>query len=321
MADLSRRSAIALGLAAGAAPFVQPHAARAQNLPALRVAYQPYAYSAQVLYARDMGFFTKAGLSVSLQEIAFGAALATAVASGAVDVGIATITTLSIAHSKKIPFVIIAPGAEYSSSRPTAGGLYVGNQTGIKTGKDMNGKVVGTPGLATMGEYGVRVWVDANGGDSTTLKFVELPFSQMPAAFAAGRIDAAFIGEPFLDEANKVAHMMAREMDAIGAEYVITAWFTTLPWAQAHPDLVARFAASMREASAWAGAPQNTSKCVDIIAKQFKIDPKTITPSALSFFPQQITPGLIAAEVTMTAKYGKFPAFPPEDLIYTPPRG
>ena len=318
MADLSRRSALALGLAAGAASFVQPRAARAQSLLPLRVAYQPYAYSAQVLYARDMGFFTKAGLSVTLEEIA---ALATAVASNAIDIGIATISTLAVAHAKKLPFVIVAPGAEYSSNRPTAGGLYVGNQSGIKTGKDMNGKVVGTPGLATMGEYGVRVWVDANGGDSTTLKFVELPFSQMPAAFAAGRIDAAFIGEPYLDEANKVARNMAREMDAIGSEYVITAWFTTLPWAQSHPDLVARFAASMRDASAWAGAPQNTSKCVDIIAKQFKIDPKTITPSALSFFPQQITPGLIAAEVTMTAKYGKFPPFPPEELIYTPPRG
>jgi NitT/TauT family transport system substrate-binding protein len=319
MADLSRRSAIALGLAAGAAPFVLPRAARAQNLQALRVAYQPYAYSAQVLYARDMGFFTKAGLSVTLEEIAFGSALATAVASNAIDIGIATISTLSIAHSKKLPFVIVAPGAMYQASRPPAGYLMVGNQTGIKTAKDMNGKVVGTPGLATMGEYGVRVWVDVNGGDSTTLKFQEMPFSQMPAAFAAGRIDAAFIGEPFLDEAMHVAKPLAREMDAIGQEYVITAWFAMAPWAAAHPDLVARFAAALRDASAW--APQNTAKCVDIIARQFKIDPKTITPSALSVFPQRITPELIASQVTMTARYGKFPAFPPEELIYTPPRG
>lgn len=311
---LSRRSALALGLAAGVAPRVL----RAQELAPLRVAYQPYSYSAQVLYARDNGFFTKAGLNVELQEIAFGAALATAVASGAADIGIATITTLAIAHSKKLPFVIVAPGAEFSAARPTAGGLYVGNQSGIKTAKDFNGKVIGTPGLATMGEYGVRYWVDANGGDSSTLKFVELPFSQMPAAFAAGRIDAAFIGEPYLDEANKVAHLFAREMDAIGKEYVITAWFATLPWAQAHPDLVGRFAAAMREASAWSSNPQNSAKCVDIIAKQFKVDPKTITPSALSYFPQQITPQLIAVEVAMTARYGKFPPFPAADLIYTP---
>jgi NitT/TauT family transport system substrate-binding protein len=283
----------------------------------LRVAFQPYEYSAQVLYAHEMGAFTKAGLNVVLQEIAYGSAIATEVAAGAVDVGIATITTLAIAHSKKVPFVIIAPGAEFQISRAPTGFLMAGNQSGIKTAKDMSGKVVATPGLATMGDYGVRYWVDANGGDSTTLKFVEMPFSQMPAAFAAGRIDAAFIGEPYLDEAKHVARPLAREMDAIGKEYVITAWFSTVAWATAHPDLVSRFAAALGDASSWAA--KNPAKCIDILSQQFKIDPKTIAPGNLATFPQRITPDLIAVEVAMTARYGKFAPFPPEELIYTPP--
>jgi len=293
--------------------------ARPADLPTLRVAYQPYEYSAQVLYARDMGFFTKAGINVELQSIAFGAAIATAVASNAVDIGLATITTLAIAHSKNIPFVIISPAAEFIASRPPTGFLMVGNQTSIRSAKDMNGKTVGTPGLATMGEYGVRAWVDANGGDSTTLKFQEMPFSQMPAAFASGRIDAGFIGEPYLSEARKSARPLAREMDAIGSEYVITAWFAMAPWAAAHPDLVARFDAAMRETSAW--APKNPAKAIEILARSFKIDPASISPGGLAVFPQRITPALIQPEITMTARYGKFPPFPAEELIYTPPRG
>ncbi|MGA2393919.1 MAG: ABC transporter substrate-binding protein [Candidatus Lustribacter sp.] len=312
MNRLSRRSALALGLAATAAPLV----ARAQTLAPLRVAYQPYEYSAQVLYAREIGSFAKAGIDVTLQEIAYGSALATAVAAGAADIGIATITTLALAHSRNVPFVIVAPGAEFNAARKPTGFLMVGNQTGIKTAKDMAGRVVGTPGLATMGDYGVRYWVDANGGDSSTLKFQEMPFSQMPAAFATGRIDAAFIGEPYLEEAMKVAHPLAREMDALGKDYVITAWFATTSWAAAHPDLVARFGAALAEASAWAA--KNPSKCIDILAKQFKVDPATIQPGNLATFPPKITPDLIAAEVQMTARYGKFPSFPPADLIYTP---
>ena len=314
----SRRSVLAAGIAASAAPLL-PRAARAQDAPTLRIAYQPYAYSAQVLYARDMGFFTKAGLTVTLQEIAFGSALATAVASGAVDIGIATVNTLAVAHSKKLPFVIVAPAATFDARKPATGFLMAGNQSGIKTGKDFNGKTVATPGLATLGEYGVRAWVDANGGDSTTLKFQELPFSQMPAAFASGRIDAGFIGDPFLAEARKYAHPVAREMDVMGQEYMITAWFATAPWAVAHPDVVARFASAMRETSTWAA--KNPQKCVDILAQAFKQDRSTIDPAGLPGFPQQVTPTLLEPMIGVTAKYGKFAPFPAAELMYTPPRG
>jgi len=318
IAPISRRTALGLASSACLLPALA-RPAGAQELPSIRVAYLPFEYSAQVLYAQDMGFFKKAGVNVDLQSIAYGAAVATAVASGAVDIGIATITTLAIAHSKNVPFVIIAPAAEFIASQPPTGWLFVGNQTSIATGKDMNGKTVGTPGLATMGEYGVRTWVDANGGDSSSLKFVELPFSQMPAAFANGRIDAAFVGEPFITETRKVAHVLAREMDTIGSAYVITAWFTNTPWATSHPDLVRRFIAAVGDASTWAA--KNPAKCIEILAQRFKLDPATISPAGLATFPQRITPALIQPEITMTARYGKFPTFRGEDLIYTPPRG
>lgn len=293
--------------------------AHAQDLPVVRVAFLPFSYSAQVLYAQDMGFFKKAGISVDLQSIAYGAAVATAVASGAVDIGIATITTLAIAHSKNIPFIIVSPAAEYIAAQPAAGWLFVGNQTTIQKGADMNGKTVGTPGLATMGEYGVRAWVDANGGDSNTLKFVEMPFSQMPAAFATGRIDAAFVGEPFITETRKVARALTTEMDTIGPAYVITAWFANAPWVNAHPDLAARFDGAMRDADVWAA--KNPAKCIAILAQRFKLDPATISPAGLPTFPARMTPALIQSEINMTARYGKFPPFRAEDLIYTPPRG
>ena len=46
------------------------------------------------------------------------------------------------------------------------------------------------------------------------------------------------------------------------------------------------------------------------------VDPTTIDPGNLASFPSKITPDLIAVEVAMTARYGKFPAFPPAELIY-----
>jgi NitT/TauT family transport system substrate-binding protein len=182
----------------------------------------------------------------------------------------------------------------------------------------MNGKTVATPGLATMGEYGVRAWVDANGGDSTTLKFVEMPFSQMPQAFAAGRIDAASIGEPFLSDARKVARPLNTSMEAVlGSQYLITSWFAMAPWANAHPDLVRRFGAAVGDASVWAG--KNPAKCIDILARTFHQDPATISADQLADFPGRFTPALVQPEISVVAKYANFPVFPAADLMYKAP--
>jgi NitT/TauT family transport system substrate-binding protein len=312
MTLLSRRALIAAG---AAATLARP--ASAQTLPTLRIAYEPFQYSAQVLYAQEMGFFTKAGLVAELQSIAFGSALATAVASGAVDIGIAPIATLALAHHKNIPFVLVAPAASFRASDKPKALLVVGKQTSIHTGKDMNGKTVGTPGLASMGEYGVRAWVDANGGDSSTLKFIEVPFSQMAAAFAAGRIDMASIGEPYLTDVLKVARALPTSMEAVlGAEYLITAWFAMAPWAAAHADLVARFNAAVGDASVWAA--KNPAKCVEILARTFHQDPASIDPALLARFPANLTPASVEPEIAVTARYGGFPSFPAQELIYTP---
>jgi len=308
-----------LASCASAASAAIPRPARAQALPTIRIAYQPYQYSAQVLYAQEMGFFSKAGINAELQPIALGSALAGAVAANAVDIGIATIATLALAHSKGIPFVLVAPAAEYRSRDKPKAYFVVGNQTSIHEAKDLNGKTIGAPGLATMGEYGVRAWVDAHGGDASTLKFVELPFSQMPSAFASGRIDAASIGEPFLTPTLKVAHPLTTAMEAVlGSDYLITAWFAMAPWAAAHADLVARFQAAVGAASAW--APANPGKCIEILARTFQQDPASISPDLLASFPQRMTPASVEPEIAVTARYAKFPPFPPQDLIYTPPR-
>jgi NitT/TauT family transport system substrate-binding protein len=312
----------ALALVAGAVTLPAARAvADAQTLPLVRVAYIPYEFSAQVLYAQEMDFFRKAGIAVELQPNPYSASIASAVAAGAIDVGISTTTTLAIAHSKGVPFTIIAPAAEYRSGPYSDGSGYlmVGKQTNIHTGADMNGKVVGAPGLSSLGEFGVRAWVDANGGDATSLKFVELPISEMAGAFATGRIDAAFVAPPFVDDCVKVARQLTpNEMDAIAKDFLVTAWFTTGDWAKAHPDLVVRFAAALRDASTW--APKNAATCAQILAKTLKANLADIAKAPRVQFAGRLTPAILQPIVTMTARYSKFANFPAEALIYTPGR-
>jgi NitT/TauT family transport system substrate-binding protein len=314
--SIDRRGALAMLGAAATLPVLGAPA-EAQSAMTIRVAYIPFEASAQLFYAAELGLWTKAGLNVQLTPNPFGAAIAAAVASNAVDVGYATVMTLASAHSKKIPFTIIAAANAFDVSQPP-GGMLMSASKDVRKGVDLNGKIIGSPGLNTLGEYGVRAWVDAGGGDATTLKFVELPFSEMPAALAAGRIDAAFVAEPFLTPAKKVAHTVGVEFDAIANSFLVAGWFTTNDWAKNHQRAVALFAQSMRDAVDW--AKQNPAKCPDILAKYLKVDPVQVAATPRTFFAKTLDPAQVQTGIELTAKYAKFDTFPASELIYSPPR-
>jgi ABC-type nitrate/sulfonate/bicarbonate transport system substrate-binding protein len=81
---MRRRDALGLTLAGIVAV---PTATRAQTPVSVRVGAPPYEAAAEVYFARDQGYFTKAGLDVSIVPILNTSAIAEAVASGGVDVG------------------------------------------------------------------------------------------------------------------------------------------------------------------------------------------------------------------------------------------
>jgi NitT/TauT family transport system substrate-binding protein len=314
---MTRRSLLALGGAALAAPALGGIAAAqsaAAGLMPLRVSYIPFESSAQLFYAAELGLWQKAGLDVQLIPNPFGAAIAAAVASNAVDIGYATVMTLAAAHSKHLPFTIVAPANAFSSSVPP-NGMLVSASPDVKTGKDLNGKTIGSPGLNTLGEYGVRAWVDATGGDATTLRFVEIPFPEMPAALQTHRIDAAYVAEPYYEEAKKTSHPVTTEFEAIAKDFLVAGWFTTTDWATAHAPAVAKFAGVIHDATEWAS--KNPAACVDIIVKYLKVDRAVVAASPRAYFAKSLSPSLTQPGIDVTAKYAKFPAFPASELIWS----
>lgn len=296
-----------------------PDLVRAQTPAALRVAIIPNEPAATVYYAKEQGFFGRAGLDVEITQNPSTPAIASAVLSGTYDIAYATISTLAVAHAKGLPFVMLAPGVGNVPGRPS-GVIMVPVNSTAKTGADFNGKTFGTAGLNTLAEYLPRAWVDKHGGDSTTIKFVELPFPQTPEAIAAGRIDAAYLTEPFITIAVKrnLAKILTSGDDAIGKTYASTAWYTTAAWAKAHPDLVTRFTAAIREAAGWAN--KNGEAVVPILAKYLKVDPALTAQAARPFYFDHLVAAQVQPWIDVTAKYAKFTPFPAAEMIYVATR-
>ena len=291
----------------------------AQSRPAIRVATLPSEAAAEVFYAREMGFFEKAGIDVDIQTMQNGAAVASAVAGNAVDIGWTTPVSLAIAHQKGIPFLIIAPAVLYTSAAPFTA-LFVARGSPIRTASDLRGKVIGANGLGTMTEYGPRAWIDRNGGDSTKVRFLELPFSAMVESLIAGRVDAAEIGEPALAVATAKNRLLAYPMNAVANEFLFGVWFGATAWVRAHPDAVARFVAAIHTTAVWANQRANQTRSGAILSQYTKIPAAAIATMTRARYGDVLSPALIQPVVDVAARYLHFASFPAQELIYAPAR-
>jgi NitT/TauT family transport system substrate-binding protein len=309
---LNRARATGLLLGGAALPALASRAG-AQALTPLRVITLPIEAGAEAYFATQLGYFAKAGLDVEIVPASNGGASAAAVAGNGVEIGYADMVSIATARAKGVPFVVVAPAALHVSAAPTTELLVAANSP-IKTARDLEGKVVAGSGLGTISGYSPRAWIDQNGGDSTKVKFVELAFPAMQAALDAGRVDAVMIAEPFLSAAKKVDRVIGSPYDAVSKAFLVSAYFTMEPWAKDHADVLNRFVGAIYDTAAWAN--KNRAKSADYLIQYSKIDPAAVGAMTRVQFGEHLTPAMLQPVVNVAAKYGDFPPYPAQSLIY-----
>jgi NitT/TauT family transport system substrate-binding protein len=285
----------------------------AQTLPVVRLATTLNDSGAGAYYALEMGYFKKAGLDVRIVSLNSAGLMGSSVASGALDIGETGVSVIAAAHERGLPFVMIAPAGLYSSKAPTSATLVAKNSP-IKTGADLNGKTVGLRDINSPAYVGTRAWIDRNGGDSKTVKFVEIPDSATAAALGQGRIDATTISEPDLENAIKGpdARLLADSYNAIAPEFLLGAYFTTKDYASAHPEIVRAFASAMAEAYRWAN--RNHAKTAEILEKYTKQRVQPTMPRVV--YAERLSPAIVQPLIDAAAKYGALKnSFPANELL------
>jgi ABC-type nitrate/sulfonate/bicarbonate transport system substrate-binding protein len=299
--------------AAGAALAPLPLAAQTASL---KVATLPIDQGAQAYFAADLGMFTRAGMNVDVQSLKFGQAVAAAVAGGAMQIGQSNITSLAVAYERGLPFKLIAGAGLFNTKKPTSYFLVLKNSP-VKTAKDLNGKTVGCNGLKNITQLSIQLWVDKNRGDSSTIKFVEMPFTEMEPALVQNRVDAALLADPDATTAMALGHtrILSVPFDALGQEWMIGAWFAKADWIAANGDVTKRFASVMREAAVWGNKPQNYAQSAAILEKYTKVRVGSANRIA---FADKLDPAWIQPQIDMAARYKVLKAsFPAADLIAT----
>jgi NitT/TauT family transport system substrate-binding protein len=294
-------------------------AARAQASlqPPIRVAASiSGADTAPVLYAVKNGLFKKAGLDVEFSSMTSGAAIAQAVAGGSIDVGYANTPALVTGHARGVPFLLIAPNGEYDTANP-AGIMFVRKDAKFASGKDFEGKIIGVPTLKDLQAISMAGWIDANGGNSDAVRFIELPASAMLPALLDGRIDACTLPEPWKSQAvaSGKTRVLAKPMDSIAQHFLLTGWFSTTSFVDAHRDAILRFEHVMQDAAIYANAHQR--EMVPLIADFTKIDAATLAHTTDHVrYPTVLDARLLQPMIDVSVKYKLIPqGFAASDLI------
>jgi NitT/TauT family transport system substrate-binding protein len=229
-----------------------PAIARAQSATMLHVGAGNIEAHAEAYYARAQGLFQQNGLNVDIQTLRNGAAIASAVAGGSLQIGVSSVLQLAAGRGRGLPFVIIAPGALHDGRSVHTTNLVVAPNSPISKPADLNGKVVAVNTLNGLDQIIVDALVDKNGGNSSTVKYIEVPPAAAADAMLQGRVDAAQLEEPELSGAGTSVKRLGDGEDAIAERFVTTGWFTTDAWLNANKDLARRFSAAIFEAGAWA---------------------------------------------------------------------
>jgi NitT/TauT family transport system substrate-binding protein len=285
------------------------------NLPVIHVGANADDQSKPVLYAVSAGLFAKAGLNVQIVPLNGSAGIAAAVSGGALDIAKANALALVEAHARGIPFTIIAPGV-ISGSGDHAVGLIVATNSPIKTAKDFNGATVGVDSLATNELITTRVYVDTNGGDSSTIHFVETPGSAALIALEQGRIAAAAILEPVLSQGlgSGKERLFAYTYGSIAPRWDGADWFSTRDWAAKHPDAVRRFAQVMHDANIYVGTHESETN--PLLATYAAMDPATLATMHHVERPTYLNAAYLQPLIDTAAKYKLIPQrFPASEMI------
>lgn len=306
-------AAALISLAAGAVPL----ASAADGPTVIRLQQLRGDDCGNAFYAQDLGYFKNAGLDVAIALVSSGPIAAQAVASGAADIGASNVATIAAARGRGIPLRFIAPSA-LSSERTLEVVIMVPKDSPVKTAADLNGKTFGVNAVKAMPQLGAQTWMDKNGGDSKTVKFVEIPFPAMGAALESHRIDAAVVAEPFASQDKAVARSLGNANSGLAPNVMILGFFASDAWLAMHADVASKFVRALRAAAEWGNSHHAESAA--ILSRYNKMDVNVINSMVRAEYGLVLDPATIDPVVQSAAKYGMIDKpVPVSDLIWKNP--
>lgn len=302
----------------GAAPTAAP-TGDATEAPAetrsVRVAALPIAETGALWAAIDEGIFAEYGLEIEVVPAQGGAQAIPALLSGDIQFAIGQPFGPFRADLQDLGVVIIGDYANSLAEGKDVNGVVALADSGITTPADLAGKRVSVNSVGAAGDVTIMKAVQDDGGDPTTIEFVEVAFPDAQAQLEAGNIDASWVPDPFQSIITGPVGgtlVMHPYQVTIPGLTVLTN-ITTQELMDSDPELIADWSAAMAEALDWAMANEDAVRAA--IVENMGIPEEAAAGITLPTFTSEVILSDLEALADLAVEFGVLDATPNFDRL------
>lgn len=217
---------------------------------------------APLYMAQQKGLFAAQGLNVTIKPLASSNLSIPGLADGSVDIvaGGNYVTFFEAQANKKADIRVIAEGALAS---PGLNQVVAGPRSGIVDPRQLAGRTISVntpaPNIQTLTLNRV---LQSRGIDPATVKYVTMPFPQAVKALGEGKLDAAWLVEPFTTQAEQTVGALPLIDPTSGPTeaFPLDGYFTTGRFAEQYPATVRAFRRALSQAAEMAADDQQVAE-------------------------------------------------------------
>lgn len=272
------------------------------ELSKITVGTMPVVDAAPIHQAIKKGYFAEEGLEVELKQLQGGAEGIPGLTSGALQFTFGNWVSFFAAQAggaADLKFV-----SDGYQARQGTFQILARKDSTITGPQDLAGKTIAVNTLANVDELTTRSVLQTADVDLRRVRFVPMAFPDMLARLEARTVDAAFLVEPYITQAQWTLGAMPIVDTASGPtnEFPIAGYATTAEFARQNPGTVAAFQRAM--AKAQRDCDTTRSEVEELLTQYVKLDKQMASLVNVGSYPATLESARLQRVVDLMTSYG-----------------
>jgi NitT/TauT family transport system substrate-binding protein len=277
----------------------------------------PIANAAPMYLGMKQGFFKEEGLELTPQVAQSGNELITGLVGNDFQFAFLGYVPVIVGKSKGLPVKVIANADNGAETAEDEWQVIMSKKgSDIREPADLEGQTVAVNALKGVAEVGLKAALEKEGVDPNSVKLLEVPFPEMPAALEADRVDAIWAPEPFLTQVlGQGGQEVLAPYISLGKLFPNGNYASTDQYIEGNKEVVERFARAMNKSTQYATDHPDEARA--IIPEFTQIPPEVAEKIRLPVWQTEIDRAQLEDLVGYTQKYGVIEKpVPADELVW-----
>lgn len=284
----------------------------------LSIGVVPSMSDAGPLVAQHEGFFEEEGIKANVHLIGVPTQSVPALLSNKVQVGYVSAPVAIPTAANGAPLQLIQCG-EVAGTTAESDWFKVVAPKGsdIKSIKDLEGKNLAVGQLESLGTLSVTRALEKAGGDPSNLKFVVIPFPEMASALESGQVEAMWIGEPYLTQAElkMPLQVVANPEFETVPNLPVSCWTMAVPYAEENPEVADKVRRVGQKVADFMQTEKGQELARELVGNYLEIEPATVKKMLIPPYVTEFPKAAFEEVENLELKYGYIDELPDEETF------